>query len=77
MRDLSLNTILGTPFLEQLQSILDLGNQTLNLKLIRIAIPLVAQDSGLGYKGVVEQLLSNLNVFPSIPSNFPSFVPIM
>ena len=44
---LSLNTILGTPALEKLRGILDLGDRSLTLQAIGKVFPLIMQDPGL------------------------------
>ena len=48
--NLSVNTILGTPFLEQLKRVLDLRDRTLNLRLIGKTLPLVMKEPALGVR---------------------------
>jgi len=74
---LSLNTILGTPALEQLRGILDMGDRSLNLQSIGKVFPLIMQDPGLGKKGEVTPLPGNFCVPESISSNVPSSVPLL
>ena len=67
LRDsLSLNTILGTPALEQLWGILNLGDRSLTLQSIDKVFPLIIQDPSLEQKGVVTPLPGNYRVSPSI-----------
>ena len=74
---LSLNKMLGTPALEQLKGLLNLGDWTLTLQLINKVFPLIIQDPGLGQKGVVTLLPGIFRVPPSISSNVPSSVPLL
>ena len=72
-----MNTILGTPFLEQLKGILDLGDRALKLRLISKTLPLVMKKPALRVRGHVVPLPCNFSIFPSISFNIPPSVPIL
>lgn len=64
--NLPLNTILGTPVIEMLKCLLDLGDRTLNFWLVNKILHLTMQDPGLGHKGVLIPLPGNFSVPSSI-----------
>ena len=68
---------MGTPALEQLWGILNLGDRSLTLQSIDKVFPLIIQDPGFEQKGVVTPLPGNYRVPPSISSNVSFSIPLL